>query len=422
MRKRVVIRLHPAGRTTEASWVVLDGASDEQPVVMKQGSLAELGEVTTGARVVLLAPSMDVLLLQAEVPAVNQKKLLNAVPYALEEQLIGDVDSQHFATGNRDNAGLLNTAVVENELMKDWLIQLRAVGTQVDMIVPDILATPHVDGQWTLFLEDHSAMLRTGPQSGLTMDASNASLLYESALRLAQASRPKKVNVYDFRTVSDDQSNLWLPQTDSSEDEQIEIEIIQPGEPAIGLLAASLDEQQVIDLLQGEYSHQEQIGKLWRPWRLAAGLLAGLLVLQLLQGLMVQSQLKNELSHLREQVKERYMQTFPDAKRVVNARVQMESKLKALRGGEGGGQDAFLALLEQVSKPLSQASGVELTRFAYRVGKLNVTLKINNLQQLDQLKQNLAANGGLVVDIQSASSRKDKVEARLQIEQGDGDV
>jgi len=113
------------------------------------------------------------------------------------------------------------------------------------------------------------------------------------------------------------------------------------------------------------------------------------------------------------------MQTFPDAKRIVNARVQMASKLKALRGGEGGEHGAFLALLKQVSIPLSEANGVELTRFAYRVGKLNVTLTINNLQQLDQLKQNLAAKDGLVVDIQSASSRRGKVEARLQIEQGD---
>ncbi|VAW85494.1 hypothetical protein MNBD_GAMMA16-1369 [hydrothermal vent metagenome] len=419
MRKRVIIRLHTTGKAAEASWVVLDGTSGEQPVVMKEGSLTELGEVTTGARVVLLAPSEDILLLQADVPSVNQKKILSVVPYALEEQLIDDVDNQHFATGNRNDAGLLNTAVVEHELIKDWLIQLRAVGIQIDIVIPDVLATPHADGQWTLFLEDHHAMLRTGPQSGLAMDASNASLLYESTLRLAKASPPEKVIVYDFRTVPDDQSKLWLPQTDSSEGEQLEIEIVQPNEPAIGLLAESLDERQAIDLLQGEYSHREKIDKLWRPWRLAAGLLVGLLALQLLQGLIVKSQLKNELSHLQEQVKERYMQTFPDAKRVVNARVQMASKLKALRGGDNSEQGAFLALLEQVSKPLSEANGVELTRFSYRVGKLNVTLKINNLQQLDQLKQNLAANGDLVVDIQSASSKRGKVEARLQIEQGD---
>ncbi len=418
MRKRVVIRLHTAERETEASWVVLDGVSDEQPVVIKQGKLAELGELTINARVLLLAPSVDVLLLQADVPPVNQKKLLGAVPYALEEQLIGDVDGQHFATGSRNDVGLLNTAVVEDELMKDWLVQFRAVGIQIDMVVPDVLATPYVEGQWTLFLEDHSAMLRTGLQSGLAMDASNASLLYESALRLAQKSLPEKVKVYDFRTVSDDPSHPWLPQPDLSKDEPLDIEIIQPGEPAIGLLAASLNEQQAIDLLQGEYSLREKIGKLWRPWRLAASLLVGLLALQLLQGLMVQSQLKNELVNLRNQVNEHYMQTFPDAKRVVNARVQMESKLKALRGGGRDGQGAFLALLEQVSTPLSQAQGVELTRFSYRTGKLNVTLKINNLQLLDQLKQTLAVNGGLVVDIQSASSRKGKVEARLQIEQG----
>ncbi|NOY72132.1 MAG: type II secretion system protein GspL [Gammaproteobacteria bacterium] len=435
MRKRVVIRLHPAEAKTEASWVVLDGTSGEQPTVIQQGSVAELDEVTVGARVVLLVPGIDVLLLQAAVPPVNQRKLLSAVPYALEDQLAGDVDQQHFATGSRNDVGLLNTAVVEHERLKDWLFQLKVVGVQTDMVVPDVLAMPYTAGQWTLFLEDHSAMLRTGLQTGLVMDASNASLLYESALRSAQELRPKKVVVYDFRTVADDQSELWLPQAESLlhvdsqfpassevatlQSDPLEVEIIQPVEPAIGLLADALDESQVIDLLQGDYSRREQVGKLWRPWRLAAGLLMGLLVVQWVQGLMVNSQLKNEVSELREQVKDRYVQSFPNAKRVVNARAQMESKLKALRGGGEGGQGVFLALLEQVASPLSQAKGVALQRFAYRAGKLNVTFEINNLQQLDQLKQSLVATGGLTVDIQSASARKGKVEARLLIEQSE---
>ncbi len=431
MRKRVVIRLHPAEAKTEASWVVLDGTSGEQPTVIQQGGVAELDEVTIGARVILLVPGIDVLLLQAAVPPVNQRKLLSAVPYALEEQLAGDVEQQHFATGSRNDIGLLNTAVVEDERLKDWLFQLKVVGVQIDMVVPDVLAMPYTAGQWTLFLEDHSAMLRTGLQTGLVMDASNASLLYESALRSAQEQRPRKVVVYDFRTVADDhQSELWLPQaesllhvdsqpTETLQSDPLEVEIIQPVEPAIGLLADALNESQVIDLLQGDYSRREQVGKLWRPWRLAAGLLIGLFVVQWVQGLMVNSQLKNELSELREQVKDRYVQSFPNAKRVVNARAQMESKLKALRGGGEGGQGVFLALLEQVSPPLSQAKGVALQRFAYRAGKLNVTFEINNLQQLDQLKQSLVAKGGLTVDIQSASARKGKVEARLLIEQSD---
>ena len=420
MRKRVVIRLSNAGvEAAEVSWVVLDGTSGEQPTVIKQGELAELSEVAVGARVILLAPGMDVLLLQAVVPPVNQRRLLSAVPYALEEQLAGDVELQHFATGNRNEAGLLNTAVVTHELIKDWLARLKAVGIQVDVVVPDLLATPLKAGHWTLFLEDHCAMLRTDLQSGLVMDASNAALLYESALRLSQEQLPEGVNVYDFRTVLDGQPAPWLPEIKSPDSQQPVIEVVQPVEPAIGMLAEGLDERTVIDLLQGEYSRREQIGKLWRPWRAAAGLVVGLLVVQLAQGLMEQSQLKSELAGLRGQIESKYLDTFPDAKRVDNASGLMRSKLKELRRGGDDDQGMFLVLLEQVAKPLSQAKGVELERFAYRLGKLNVTLKIKDLQLLDQLKQNLAASGSIAVDIQSASSRNGKVEARLQIEQRD---
>ncbi len=52
---------------------------------------------------------------------------------------------------------------------------------------------------------------------------------------------------------------------------------------------------------------------------------------------------------------------------------------------------------------------------SYKDGELNVALTISDLQRLEQLKNQLDSQSGLQVEIQSASARNNRVEARLHI-------
>ena len=53
-------------------------------------------------------------------------------------------------------------------------------------------------------------------------------------------------------------------------------------------------------------------------------------------------------------------------------------------------------------------------------GRLDLDIKVPDLQLLDTLKQSLATAGGLEVEIQSATSDKDqRVQSRLRIQRAD---
>lgn len=66
---------------------------------------------------------------------------------------------------------------------------------------------------------------------------------------------------------------------------------------------------------------------------------------------------------------------------------------------------------------LKDVQGLELGGISFRGGRLDLDLKIPNLQSLDQLKQTLAERSGLEVEIQSATTGSDqRVQSRLRIQ------
>jgi general secretion pathway protein L len=290
--------------------------------------------------------------------------------------------------------------------MYDWTDALAAAGIEADKIVPDNLAIPYVDEHWTLLLENRKALLRTDSASGLIADIDNLFVMLSLLVARTGDTPPAGLRVLDCRAEGAPLLDLDVP---------VEQDIQALHEPAISAMAAVANDSDGLNLLQGQYSKSEQFGKLWRPWRAAAAMLAGWMVLHVALLGLENSALKAKADALRQQVSDVYLQTFPEASRVVNAQVQMQRKLEELRGGGGSGGTGFVALLSQVGKYLNETSGLVLDRMTFRAGEIVVAFTIGDLQQLDSLKQRLTDEAGVAVQIQSATSRSGKVEARLQI-------
>ena len=66
----------------------------------------------------------------------------------------------------------------------------------------------------------------------------------------------------------------------------------------------------------------------------------------------------------------------------------------------------------------AETTGLSLQRLSYKEGELSLSLMIGDLQRLEQLKSRLTSTGHLSIEIQSANTRDNQVEARLQIKGG----
>jgi general secretion pathway protein L len=404
MRNTLLIRMG-RGEDHGCEWLPLDDTG--QPVGRpRSGELAAAAAEAEGLRVVVLVPGIDCLLTQATVPGRNRQKLLRAVPYALEDQLIEDVENLHFSLGPPLSAGGYPVVVIATARVDAILESCRNAGLDVHQLVPDVLAVPYAGDATCVMVEDDMALVRTGPYAGFVVDTENLGLL------LARLPQPEDApaTALSMRIPAD----AVMPDLG---ERALGAEIIRYEGSALLQFAQGAATPH-IDLLQGPYSRSQEWGKLWQLWRATAALLlAGVLVSNVVTGIDY-FRLRGEQKALNEQIRSIFMESFPGTKRVVDPRVQMQQQLDQLQRQAGGGA-RFLGLLARSANILRTAHDIEISGASYRAGRLDVDLMAASLQVLDQLKQSLAASG-LSVEIQSAAADAgQRVKGRLRIEGGE---
>lgn len=366
------------------------------------GSLADAASEAGGLRVVVLVPAADCLLTTVQVPGRNRQKLLRAVPYALEEQLSDEVEKLHFALGDALDDGGWPVAVISRQVMDRLVDALDATDMDVQQLVPDVLAIPRRDKEISALVVDDVVLVRKGRAEGYVVDSDNLDMLLAMQ---GEADEVPALRLFVAADMSPPGTDAWPGET------HVETWSSDP----LNLYAAGLGSRP-LNLLQGPYSKAGEWERIWKPWRATAALLVAGVLVSFAAMVVDYYRLSAETEQLQAQIEETFRKASPETKRVVNPRVQMQQKLDSLQKG-GADTRGFLALLGKTGKVLKDIKDVELGGITYRAGRLDVDLKIGNLQMLDQLKQALTGNGDLKVEIQSATTGADqRVQGRMRIQ------
>ncbi len=381
------------------------GSDARQPF---RGELDEISDYAQGRQVVVLVPSEHLVLTRVAVPTSSRQRQMQAVPYLLEDLLADDVEQLHFSLGSY-RQGEVAVAVSAQEQMHHWLKQLGEAGLRAKFMLPDVLALPFEQGLWSVMLTENRALVRTSEEEGFCCDIGNLRLLLRQAMELAEEDQhPSALLLFDCRVHPNEGLEQLLP-----EGIEYRIEPCEGGEMGVFVQGLRKGESSSINLLQGPYSQREQFSKLWRPWRPVVALVLLLVAVQMVKAGVEYHRLQAEKRQLVEQIQESFREGFPDIKRIVNPRLQAERRLNVLRGeGSGAG---FLMLLAESGPVIKQISGLQLQGLNYKDGKLVVSMRLKNLQQLDELEKKLKQKQKLAVEVLSASSRGKHVEARIKI-------
>ncbi|MCF6217814.1 MAG: type II secretion system protein GspL [Gammaproteobacteria bacterium] len=370
-----------------------------------QGRLAEAAEAAHGFHITVIVPGQLCTATQVSLPGVSRSRLAKATPFALEEQLVDDVDELHFSLGEATD-GTVPVVVIKRVVLEQWLALLERYNMTPHKIIPDYFAIPCPPQGWHLWFDEPGVMLRYGRAAGLRMMLTTPLFILQR-LYDEVGQKPEQLLVSGDYEALQDELLEWCQQN--------EIELIQ-GESSPQLLqtaAANVPNGEVINLLQGDYSHQEKMSRQWRPWWPAVAVLAMMALFQLISMTADHQRLTTLQAALDQEIKQLYLDTFPDAKRVVDPRAQMEARLKEQSVGMQG--DQFYPLLGGVTLLSDNKVKFELQRLRYHNGELNVDMHLQNLQVLDQIKQLFSDKPGLHAEVVSASARGNKVEARLLI-------
>lgn len=375
----------------EAEWLRPDGE-------VQRGPLADLSSQSDGARQILVAPSEAVTLHRLALPSRKRSTWARAVPFALEDYLVEDIETLHFALGGAVDGGYLPVAVVDRILLSAWLETCDQADLTPAAVVPDPLLLPWQNDEWSVLLEARRALVRTGRWEGFATERDNLALLLAQALAEAGETKPRRLRVWGAPATELAETGIELSLEDT------------PSEP-LALFASGYQPATVLNLLQGGYSRQAHWGRWLRPWRAAAALVGMTLLVQIAGQVYDHWRLQREVTALRTEIERTFKDALPEATRIVNPKVQMETRLRELAPSGGSG---FLELLYQGAQPLAHFPNVTLRGLGYRDGQLDLALEGGDPAVLDRLRQQFERQPGLRMDMRT-TQREGQMESKITV-------
>jgi general secretion pathway protein L len=410
---RLPARTAASAEPDAVPWMVVDNAG-HQVAPPGAASLAEIARMADQRRVVVIVPGVDVLALEAELPPLSGARLLQAIPFAVEEQLAEDVDTLHFAAGTRQPSGRTPIEIVSRRLVEEWLRELAAVGIAPRAMYADTGLLPAVRGHAVALLESADLAIRVDDRPVLRLPArpfTDAILLACSA----DAGSPlPPLTLY----VSPADWQLARTEIEPMRERFVNFRVqLLPNGPlpvfAPRAVGAGAGDLLPVNLLQGAFAPRSHTLAEWRPWRLAAAL--GTLALALhLGALTVENrQLRASERALDAAIAEVVRVTLPGESAVENPRARIEQRLLAVRAGQGDSGPWLRALVALAAARVASPDA-ELQSMGLESGAVNVRIKAANAESLERISAALRA-GGWRAELQAGNASENAYEGRIRL-------
>jgi general secretion pathway protein L len=386
---------------SQASWVI--SSADGSTGKCITGTTEQLRAACEDKEIIIIPPAQDVLLTQVSLPKLNRYRLLQALPYVLEEQLLADVNALHFAVGDYQPDGILPVAIVAKHKMEKWLAELKELDIYPSVMLVPVLSVPLFEASWNIFIMGDVAIARTDVFSGFTCDAQNLASLIELEL----AERTQKPQAIYCQNYTENRLDLKLATANV-------IEKQFPVDNALQDIALKL-KPPFINLCQGLFQTKHKPSENKKYWRIASYLLAAWIGILLFSNVVSYAILHHQSSNLEAQINTIYKRNFPNATAVVEPKRRLEEKLDSLLNQ--GNKNDLLVWLSYLGKSLPDANGVRLQQLDYRNNILSLDLMAKNFDEIDQLAKGLSSQG-VAVKQQNAAAAGDAVKGTLIITEG----
>ena len=395
-------------KSDKVSWRPL-GKKSSALAPKGSGSLQEAGEQIKGWRHLAIVSSNEFALTKVNIPSKNRQRLIQAIPFTLENDLTEEIDDLHFAYDSQSSDGT-SVVVVSRERLSAWLDRLKLVELSPRGLYPGVLCLPFNPGNWSIYLGKDQSLVRTAINLGFNADSDNLSVLLKKALD--EASVPPEqfelfiepgLNENDALALFDDLDIPYHRVLSDTHDKQ--------------LFSENLHEKQVVNVLQGDFKQIDNKTLQWRKWLPAAVVFTLFMTLSIVSTFINYSEYKQQSASLSQEIKKVFRDAFPEIKRIVDPKVQMEQQLGLLKKDGKIGHAAFLSLMEYPAAALKQTDGNNIESISYRDGQLDLKLILKDLQSLDAIKKDIESQN-YSVEIKSANANGNQITSHLRIRHG----
>ena len=344
-------------------------AGDQTPGSRGEGQGEALAALEPAATCRIFVPQPLLLTLRVQLPPKASRQQIQAIGFAIEDQLANDVEDNHYATGSQQADGSLAVVVIERTVMDRLLERLRAARLRHDFIHPEMLLCPPPG-------DEAFACLCRSPEGWLLrLDAAEAlavpDALLADSLSWIRASRGAGD---DARLDCCEAVHLPDSHPVSCRKTSCEISRKMLTDPAV-------------NLLQGDYRPGSRWRERLKPWRSVALLLAGLLLVLLAATVVERFRDERHLRELQQRqwaLIDRYLPQTPhkgDPKRILVQRLSA--------AGPSSSSAGPVELLADFAGIHSGFPQLEIGRLLYRGSELVVDLEAPQLKVFEDLEKKL---------------------------------
>ena len=350
--------------------------------------------------VTLFIPTREVLLTHTGLSTTNARQIRQALPFALEENLVGELEQQHFVWQEASNGGL-DVAVIEHERLGTWIAVLRQHKLRVRTILPDVFILPWSDGQPTIWQRNGQVWVRTGAHNGFSCPADAAPILIDGLFEDDDTER--SAQIYS------DVPSQWANDLKAVAEPYPQRLTRRYMEDALGLNLLKGYQDKSVSVFQNHW-------KRWRPVVIAASLVlmigAGLQVMQTLQ-------LKRQVDASNQHNLALFHALFPDIQGVTAQDIRSRTLSEMQKLNESSAKPSVkispMPYLASIGKSFQQDNRLKITELRIRNNKISLAFTAPDLQIVDKLQQDLKQNLGKEVEIKSNQTGKE-VRAQFELE------
>lgn len=366
-------------------------------------SLSDIPVPTMDIEIIAIIPATDVVLTTADLPNLNRHRLQQALPYALEEQMIDDVSTLHFAIGDTTYEDTWPVAIIAKQILQYWLTLLTNANLSPTILIPETLALPYQENAWHIVITKDQAIVRTGKYSGFASDLTNLSLMLK--LQLNEIPQPHQIYLKNY-----DVPPIELP--NNVADVPLQIQHL-PQTQFINDLAIWFEQAPIINLLQNNYAAKSKITMVKKTWLVACILAAATLLVSLFGQSVSLAILHHQNNKLEKSIALIYRKNFPEATSITLPKERFEEKYKKLT--LLANKNLFLTWLGYISKAFAESPNLHIQHLDFRNQQLSLELTAPTFDTLDKFTRALKQYG-LNAKQQNAVTSGTQVKAMVLIQ------
>ncbi len=413
----------------QASWALCN-EQGELTTKISTSSLSEISSIATTHHTIVLLGSACLHINSVQLPTQNAQKMLRAIPYALEDSIADDVDDFHFVFTQNKQQNKTAVVGIKKTRLQSILDHFDAAGLVIDSLLPDTLCLPAGNKQWVILRQADTCYFQSSIYYGSLCNINLLPYILEKNLTQDDIETPEKLLVF---TVNDDapedKQAISLMQNisqiigkithhDADNPHNIEIQEIRYNTHPLVVFCGLYKQALPLNLLQGKFKTRRKSSGNLQYWHLTASLAALWLALHLGLASFQYNQIKQNNIHIRAQIRQIYKKTFPESRRIVNARMQMEQKLKILKASNNTHNGLLFLLSESFGTLMQNKNNTILQSLNYRNNRMDISLDSTNLQAIETLNKQFNKNPKIKAEITSSSTEKNRVRSNLLIEAG----